>query len=203
MNSILVFVVLLDFALCEEPTPQPPQALPEIKKPGEAGRPFKGMVPPRRRFFDKKFDNLSEEEKAELEKKREEIKKEVREKMVKLIQDLNGALDKQSAILDDKALSRKEKLEALRKLKEENPKVYNVLKAIFQQFVPKPKFGRRNGSKRMMGSFGFRRDRKPSRGWQKGQKERTHLEIKTADVQPQILPKPVKPVEANAAFVKA
>ncbi|CAJ0592477.1 unnamed protein product [Cylicocyclus nassatus] len=186
MNTILVFVALLGFALCEEPTPQPPQALPEIKKPGKAGMPFK-MVPPRRRLFDKKFDNLSEEEKAELEKKREEIKKEVREKMVKLIEELNEALNKQSAILDDKALSRKEKLEALRKLKEENPKVYNVLKAIFQQFVPKPKFGRRRGPK-MIRPF--------RRGWQKGLKERKSPENKPFGPK-RHLPKPMKPMPAK------
>ncbi|CAJ0592478.1 unnamed protein product [Cylicocyclus nassatus] len=187
MNTILVFVALLGFVLCEEPSPQPPQALPEVKKPEAV--PVKGI------------DNLSEEEKAKLEKRREQVKKEVREKMSKLIEQLNGALDKQSAILDNKALSRKEKLEALRKLKEENPKVYKVLKVIFKQVVPKHKRGKRNGHKRKMGSLGFRRDRKLNRGWQKGKKERKFFKKKSFG--PKNLPEPMKPAKLDAVSVKA
>ncbi|VDK53512.1 unnamed protein product [Cylicostephanus goldi] len=147
MNTILVFVALLGFALCDIPLPpQPPEALPE----------------------------------AELEQKREEIKKELREKMVNLIHELDEALNKQTKILDDKSLSRKDKLNALRKLREENPKVYNVLKAILHQFVPKHKFGRRHGPMMMKG---------PRHGWQKGPKEGNK------PFGPMKLPEPMKPMQ--------
>ncbi|CAJ0588943.1 unnamed protein product [Cylicocyclus nassatus] len=160
MNTILVFVALLGFALCEEPAPQPPEALPEDKKPEAV--PVKGI------------DNLSEEEKAEVEKKREQIQ----------------ALG-----------NRKEKIEALRKLREENPKVYKVLKTIFKKVVRKPKRGNRNGFKRKMGSLGFRRNRKLSRGWQKGKKERKFFKKKSFG--PKNLPEPMKPAKLDAVSVEA
>ncbi|CAJ0592473.1 unnamed protein product [Cylicocyclus nassatus] len=84
-----------------------------------------------------KHESLSETEKAEIEKVRDEIKKEVRAKVIKIIGQLNAALSKTTAILDDKSKTAKEKLEALWALRKENPEVYDVLGIIFEESVPR------------------------------------------------------------------
>ncbi|CAJ0592470.1 unnamed protein product [Cylicocyclus nassatus] len=78
---------------------------------------------------------LSDSEKAELEEFRKEIKKEVRANVTKLIGELNAALDKHIATVDDKSKSLSEKVKGLLELRKENPKVYNVLWAILEKFI--------------------------------------------------------------------
>ncbi|CAJ0592472.1 unnamed protein product [Cylicocyclus nassatus] len=93
----------------------------------------------RRRMLRRMFGRLNETEKAELKKAMQEIKKEVREKATKLIGELNEAMEKQIAIIDDQSKSFAEKHKALWELRKQNPKANNVLWAIFEQFVPVPR----------------------------------------------------------------
>ncbi|CAJ0602006.1 unnamed protein product [Cylicocyclus nassatus] len=86
--------------------------------------------------------SLSENEKilrrfAGLKKAREEIIKEVRANVYKLVDELNEALNKQIAVVDDKSKSPAVKLKALWELQKENPKASKILRVIFEQFVPK------------------------------------------------------------------
>ncbi|CAJ0592469.1 unnamed protein product [Cylicocyclus nassatus] len=85
-----------------------------------------------------KLEFLLSKQLKDTEKARwERMIKEVRPHFTKLIDDLKAAMDKQIAIVDDKSKTFKEKARAFRVLRKENPKVYNVLRAIYEQFTPK------------------------------------------------------------------
>ncbi|KHJ94648.1 hypothetical protein OESDEN_05420 [Oesophagostomum dentatum] len=81
-----------------------------------------------------------EEPKEDKDTKKEEIKKkyqEVNREVATIIAKLPTALGKQSAIIEDQTLSRKEKRQALRKLMKGDPKLYRSLKAIFHIVRPR------------------------------------------------------------------
>ncbi|VDK58153.1 unnamed protein product [Cylicostephanus goldi] len=89
---------------------------------------------PKNNFFGKSerkpLDELDKE-------KWKKLLKEIVANTTKLIGELNAAMDKQIAIIDDKSKTFKEKGKALWELREENPKVYKVLGAVYEQFTPK------------------------------------------------------------------